>query len=480
MKIWIGMALSLLTIQTLGLTEQTLIQRVLKNHQLLESYEIDLLIQQQQLKSRKKHYYGWGLDLRANYGFEKDDTDKDTKKSYVKKQKKIKQNIGLALSTSFKNGTSFSIDFNKNMPIDHQIKHKDQIYYKDQKLSEHNNVWTTKVNVPLLKNSDGGNSKKLYDLAGIKQKIKTLKLLEIKEDKVEDALIIFIKLAINIKRLQDYKDKAAAFKNIIKYTKHNENDSKLLIAQIQKTQVNKSKILSNLEDSIFKLKNFINFDKHDLSKINFDANIRIALAKYNQEYFQKYSRYMQIIKLEISKKQLFFDVFKNKDLPDLDVNLTYTKTQNRGNYSNYSYKNTGEYKVSLNFLYPLGGNPINDYNLLTSKLEKKKKLAEYKIKLKNKLIDAKVLSNKLKTSDHTLTTYYRNKLKQPQSTIELNNYLAGKGNIRFVLDEIYEYHKAKLEYLSELEGYHKNRIKYKNLLDKLITTYDCYICQHYN
>ncbi len=478
-RLGISIALFLLANNVLALTEQDVIRQVLENHKLFESDEIDMLIQQRRLESRENDYYGWGLDLTAKYGIEKDSTDKDTNYTYTRDQKQTDRDIGLKLSTAFKNGSSFSVDFDRKLPIDEQEKYKNGAYDKDTKLSERNNVLTTKVNIPLLKNSDGGSSKALYDLADIDQKVEILELLENKEDEVADALVAFINLAIDIRRLQVYENRLVAFNKITKYAKRSKNDSKLLSTQSQKTQTSITSLKSNLEVSILKLKKFINFDKNNLSMIDFNADIRAVLIKNSREYLQKHNRDLQITKLDIDKKQRYIDAYKNKNLADLDINFSHTKTQDRGNYSSYSYKNADEYKVSLDLSYPLGGDPVNDYNLFKSQLKKSKKLTDYEIDLKDKVLDVKVLSNDLVARNHTLNTYYKSKLKQQQSTIELDDYLSGKGNIRFVLDEIYEHYQTQLDYLIDLENYHQKRIKYNNLLDRLLVNDECYFCENY-
>lgn len=478
-KISAGIVAFLFVVNTLALTEQELIRKVLGNHQLFESNEIDMLIQQRRLESRESDYYGWGFDLNAKYGLEKDSTDKDTKYTYTRNQKQTYRDIGLKLSTAFKNGSSFSVDFDRKLPTDNQEKYKNNLYYQDTNLSQYNNVLITKVNIPLLKNSDGGSSKSSYDLAGIDQRVEILKLLEDKEDEVERALIVFINLAINIKRLQIYKDQLSAFKKIIKYAKHSANDTKLLVSQIQKIQTNKSKAKSDLETSVLMLKFFINFDKSDLSTIDFDANIRSVLVENSREYFHKYNRDLQIYKLDIDKKQRYIDAYKNKELADLDINFSHTKRQYKGNYSSYSYNNANETKVSLDFLYPLGGDPANDYNLFKSQLEKRKKLTDYEVALTDKVLDAKVLNNDLMASGNTLNNYYKAKLKQQQDTTELDRYLSSGGNIRFVLDEIYEYYQTQLDYLIDLEVYHQKRIEYDNLLDRLLVDDKCYLCENH-
>ncbi|RUA06071.1 MAG: hypothetical protein DSY43_03040 [Gammaproteobacteria bacterium] len=476
-SIWMALcALYLLSVNVLALTEQALIQKVLINHKLFESDEIDMLIQQRRLESRERDYYGWRLDLTAKYGIEKDSTDKDTSYTYTRNQ--TDRNIRLKLSTAFKNGSSFSVDFDRKLPIDEQEKYKSGVYYQDKKLSERNNVLTTKINIPLLKNSDGGSSKALYDLAEIDQKVEILELLENKEDEVADALTAFIDLAIGIQRLHIYKDRLSAFKKIKAYVKQRKNDSKLLATQIQKTKTSIAQSESNLASSILTLKTFIDFNKSDLSTINFNADIRCVLIENSQEYLQKHSRDLQISKLDIGKKQRYIDAYKNKGLADLDINLSHIKTQNKGNYSSYSYKNANEYKISLDLSYPLSGNPINDYNLFKSKLEKSKKQTDYEIDLKDKVLDAKVLKNDLKIGSQTLDSYYKEKLKQQQITVELDNYLSGDGNIRFVLDEIYEHYQTQLDYLLVLKTYHQKRIEYDNLLDRLVKSNACYLCDN--
>jgi hypothetical protein len=481
-KISASVALCLFAVNTLALTERKVIQRVLENHKLFESDEIDMLIQQERLQSKAINYYGWDLDLTAKYGLEKDSTDKDTNYTYTKSQYQIDREIGLELSTAFQNGATISTKFSRKLPIDDQQKYKKGVYDKDVNLTQRNNVLDTAINIPLFKNSDGGENKKLYDLATLDKKIEALNLLEYKENKVSDALISFIYLAIEMQRIKIHQQQLTALLQLQEIAV-SQNDNLILQAKIQKIKISLSKSNVNLKSHILTLKSFIHFDENDLLAVDFNDKFRIILLKNNTEYLRQNNRDLKISELDIAKKQRYIDNYENKELADLDLNISHTQTQNQGNYSSYSYKHSNEYKVSLDLSYPLGGNHSNQYNLFKARLEKKKKTMDYKIDLEAKVLSINVLENALNIGNNTLNAY-QSQINQGKNTKEMTRYLSHSGNIRFVIDELEEYYSTKFDYLDEAQAYHLNRIKYdqlsNRLLDKNLLAKNCNFCQKFN
>jgi len=51
---------------------------------------------------------------------------------------------------------------------------------------------------------------------------------------------------------------------------------------------------------------------------------------------------------------------------------------------------------------------------------------------------------------------------------ELDEFLSGNGNIRFVINEQDEQQSLLLEQVGSAINYHKNRIKYNSLMDRLL------------
>jgi hypothetical protein len=457
-----------------AINEKDIINLVLKNYQLFESSEIDMLVQQKRLQSKEADYYGWKFDLSGKYGIEKDQTKKDTNYTYTRQQSQKDREIGLKASKLFENGIALSIDFDRKLPIDKQQKYKNFIYDKTLAVSEINRVITTRISIPLLKGADGGENKKLFEIAKIDKKIEALKLLEDKEDEATETLMHFINLANNMDLLNIYQKYLSTLLHL-----NNQDKNPTLAYKIKKVTLAKNKINSYLNKALLGLRKTVKLSKNHLKMVDFDEHIRAVLVKDIRQNLQKYNRDLKLSKLEIVKKKLYLKRYENSELPDLTLSFTNTRLRDEGNYSSYSYKANNENVVSLDFIYPLGGSPSNEYNLLKTRLDKRKKEIDYQIDLKNKVLDIKILAGELTASNKALNSY-QNQLKLQENFAESQRYLAGKGNIRFALDEIDEYYQVHLDYLEEWRQYHQNRIKYDNLLVRLLLSNRCYYCEKYD
>lgn len=445
------------SMQVRAFNEQDVIARVLSNHRNFVSSEIDMLIQQKRLQNKYKDYYGWHLDLTAKYGTKETSTDKNTKNTYSRNRGQVIKNVGLKLSTAFQSGISLYVKLDRGLPVDEQEKYKKGIYDKDVYLAEKNIVLTRAINIPLFQNSDGGENKKLYDVSIIDEQIERLNLLEDKEDEVADALDSFVELVINVQKVETYQQqldkliqlqKIVFDKNVIvqaefeiikkklsknkkdnliiqvkiktikKKLSKNKKDNSIIQAKIEKIKRDIFKNKAILGSDILTLKSFINFDKNDLSSIEFNNKVNFVLLKDIKSYLHQNNRDLKIDRFDIAKKQRYIERYQNKKLMDLDFNMNYVNSQNYGNYSSYSQNNLNAYEVSLNLTYPLGGSASNDQSLLTAILEKDKKMMDYKDNLKKKILAIKVLNNELLSGKKFFKNLSITKTREKQSRNE--------------------------------------------------------------
>ena len=471
MKILYLLFLLILTNVTYALNEDEFIDLILSSNKLFLSDEIDLYSQQERLKSKKQDYYGWDFVLTSKYNFEKLNSKKDSSYTYVSDQIERDKNITIKASTAFENGISFNVKLSRNLPYNDYDKSKNLEFYKHYNTTEYNTELTTNLNIPLLKNNNGGTNNLYYNNAKIDNNIETYKLLESKEDILEEKLSLFIELVINIRKVDVAKNYLKNSQNLVeKITSSNFKDKikKRNITLVNNKIIKIKRILAtniaNLADTKKKLRYDIDFSKNIDDKINFNHLKRVTLIRNVSNYVVKNNRDLRISRLDQSKKKNYIDNYKNQQLADFDFNLWTTNNRNRGNYSSYSYYYKNDFGMSLDFSYFFGGSASLKYNLLDAKLDYQKKIIDYRDELKDKIEDIELLSSELTLKKSNLNLFIR-QIKITNN--ELNKYL-NDDDIRFVLNELIEFYDLKLEYLDEELNYHQARIKYENLIDRLL------------
>ena len=483
MKTNITILLLLLAVNALALTEQDVIRQVLNNHALFQNVEIDMLSEQERLKSKYKDYYGWDIELEAKAGTENLSAEKDSGDSYIGKQTKHKREASLNFSTAFEGGADFEIKFSRKMPIDKQNKYKNLDYNKSTQLSKYNNELEVSVNIPLLQDSDGGKNQLTYNKAKLDKEIEKFNLLEDKEDEVEEALDAFIEIALSLNKLKTYQNYLALlseFSQTILDKKHR----KVVLSTIKKTTIEMNKVQANLDSAVLQLQSSIKFKQSNLSKINFNHKVRLTPINNLKEYLSKYNRDLLVSQLNIDKKDKDIERYKNKEKPKLNFNLWGKISKDKGNYPKYSYYNKEKKGVDLEFSYPLGGDANNNYDLLDARLSKHKKRLDYRNKLNQKALDARILSSEVKALNRDINNYER-QFKQQLSSVELLAFAQGLGNkdvnnIRSILYDFDEHYERQLDYADTLIDYHQKRIQYDSLLDRLVVDDKCYLCDNYD
>ncbi len=468
-----------------ALDEKDFIGLVLLKNELFISDEIDLLIKQKRVQSRRQDYYGWHYDLEAKYAIEKLNADKDVRTSYYTKyQLEGKREVAIKASTSFESGASFYVKFGRKLPTNNYDRYNNSGYYRGINLDQQNNELKASLNIPLLKNNDGGSNKLYYDNSILDEKIEELQLLEKKEDLVEVKLLEFINLVTTIKKLNTVKKYISDFKNVLAIVK-DRNSTKSDINLVNNKILSILRLLNTqkaeLESAKYVLKDYINFFKISIDDIHFGTNNEIKLINNISNYISLHNRDLLISKLDLKKKKTYVKRYENQKLADLDLNINSTSTRDKGNYSSYSYYNKNDFVVSLDFSYPLNGSATNDYNLLKASLEYRKKLLDYEDEINKKHTKIKLAIDKIKSLIKNLESY-ENQIRLTDINTELKKYLAGNGDIKFVISEIDDFYELKLKYLSEELLYHSERIKYKSLIDNLLPKNNallkCNFCLH--
>ena len=157
-------------------------------------------------------------------------------------------------------------------------------------------------------------------------------------------------------------------------------------------------------------------------------------------------------------------------MADFDFTISATQDDNKGNYSTYSKSSEVEYEAKLEFSYPLTGDVTNDVYLRKYRLKGRQLELKYQDKLDDIVSDAQKLTTELKQGVKQLDLYQQqiNENSPDNIKAELDEFLSGNGNIRFVINEQDEQQSLLLEQVGSAINYHKNRIKYNSLMDRLL------------
>lgn len=463
------------------LNENSFIALILNKHQLFLSDEIDYYLKQQNVETKWQNYYGWSIDLGAKYGFEKLNAEKDnTSYTYANNQIETNKEISLMVSKEFMKGVKISAKLSRKIPMNKYDKYRNLEPYKNgvYNQTEYQSTLETQINIPLLKNNNGGASYLYLDNAKQDRLIEELRLLESKEDILTDKLKSFIGLAVNIDKVKISKNYLTSAQTLLKSIDKNtaQNDKSLIHNKIIKIKRLLSENQVNLQNSLLNLQDDIK--NINIKSIHFNYRVRTIFIKNLTRYLQSYSRNLKIYRLEMIKKNNYIKYYTNQNLADLDFEIWTINTRNQGNYSYYSYYNKNDFGVGLKFSYPLGGNSSNEFNLLDATLDLKKQKINY-------IDDRKSLVKKVIELEEELLLYEKNissfiqQINNTNTSIELDKYNKNKGDMRFVLDELSDFYDLKLDYLDEELKYHIHRVEYNNLLDKLINSnIKCNFCKN--
>jgi len=206
----------------------------------------------------------------------------------------------------------------------------------------------------------------------------------------------------------------------------------------------------------------------DANPLKINWNTRVDLIQDLHQYCKESIRDIKRIEIEQLKNKRSVKTYQNSELADFDFTISATQDDNKGNYSTYSKSSEVEYEAKLEFSYPLTGDTSNDVYLSKYRLKGRQLELKYQDKLDDIVSDAQKLTTELKQGVKQLTLYQQQIDESEGSDAELNEFLAGNGNIRFVINEQDEQQSLLLEQVGSAINYHKNRIKYNSLMDRLL------------
>ncbi len=460
-----------------ALTEAEFVQSILLNNVFFEKEQINLTIKKIEMDGDKSNYSDWDWVVGGELGRISKHKNKENYTSSTDYAKSTTQDVR-KFSTDltkkfFSNGSELSISYDKSLPVKDEEMHDKNGYQKDKNTTEYLDDMSISWTLPLLKNKGGVVDQKTYDLAVLDYEDERLVLAEAKEDFIEDKLTIFFDWV-------NYHTKIDIVKNRLK-------DSKLILKTMQVKGMGKSSILT-LQRSINKTQRLlldlesklkaqqrlidvllisINLEENPL-KINW--SYRAKLVQDLHQYCKDSVRDIKRIEIEQLKNKRSVDSYQNSELADFDFTISATKDDNKGNYSTYSESSEVEYEAKLVFSYPLTGDVSNDVYLRKYRLKNRQLELKYQDKFDDIVSDAQKLTTELKQGVKQLALYQQQVDENKASNVEteLDAFLSGNGNIRFVINEQDDQQSLLLEQIEASINYHKNRIKYDSLMDRLL------------
>ena len=460
-----------------ALTESEFIQSLLVNNIFFEKEQINLTIKQIEMEGDKSNYSDWDWTIGGELGRiskhknkENYTSSTDYAKSTTQEVRKFSTDL---IKKFFSNGSELSISYDKSLPIKDEEMHDKNGYQTDKNTTEYLDDMSISWTLPLLKNKGGVVDQKTYDLAVLDYEDESLVLAEAKEDFIEQKLIIFFDWVNYHTQIDIVKNRLKASKTILK-TMQEKGIGKSSLSTMQRSINKTQRLLLDLESKLKAQQRLIealltsaNLEKNPL-KINWSS--RAKLIQDLHQYCQDSVRAIKRIEIEQLKNKRSVKTYQNSELADFDFTISATQDDNKGNYSTYSKSSEVEYEAKLEFSYPLTGDESNNVYLRKYRLKSRQLELKYQDKLDDIVSDAQKLTTELKQGLKQLNLYQQqiNESQNNNVELELNEFLSGNGNIRFVINTQDDQQSLLLDQVEASIDYHKNRIRYDSLMDRLL------------
>jgi hypothetical protein len=461
-----------------ALTESEYIQTLLNNHAFFEKEWINLEIKKIEMVGDKANYSNWNWEVSGELGRIEKKLTKDTNYTYTRLSNKTTKKLSTDLTKKFfSSGSEINFSYDKSWPIKDEVKHKNQAYYSDVNTSEYLDDVKLSWTLPLLKNRGGVVDQKTYDLAVLDYQDEILVLMEVKEDFIEEKLMIFFdwvnykaqikivknRLILSQQILNTLQKSTSSKSNILTFERSIDKTRRLLLSLQSKLKANQ-KALSILVEQVVLEEN--------LPIIDWDA--QPVLIQDLRAYCRQFVRDITRIEIEQEKNKRTIETYQNSQLGDFDFTISISKDLNKGNYSSYSKSNEIEYEVKFDFSYPLTGDVANQVYLDKNRLIQRQLELKYKAKFDDILADAEKLTIELVQGAEQLSLYKKQIAASEAQKFnnELDLFLEEGGNIRFVINEQDDSQELLLGYIQTAVDYQKNRIHYDGLLDRLLANFE--------
>ncbi len=471
------LVLFLLPFSVSALTESEFIQSLLDNHTFFEKEQINLTIKQIEMEGDRANYADWEWVMGGELGYISKSKNKENYTSSYDYSKSTSQKVRKFSSDLtkkfFSNGSELSISYDKSLPVKDEELHDKNGYQKDKNITEYLDNLSVSLTLPLLKNKDGIVEQKTYDLSVLDFEDEKLALAETKEDFLEDKLMIFldwISYDAQIKIVKKRLKHSETILTTINQQSANSNSVAVLQRSINKTY----RLLLKLESKLKAEKRSLTvlLKDIDLNKapLEVEWNTRASLVVDLNNYCKQSIRDIKRIEIEQLQNKRTVRSYLNSQLPDFDFTISASRDNNKGNYSTYSRSYEMEYEAKIELSYPLSGNISNQVYLRKYRLRGRQLELRYADKFDDFIADAQKLTTELKQGIKQLDLYrvQINESETNKAQNELDAFLDGSGNIRFVINDQDDNQELLLDQVEAAINYHKNRIKYNSLMDRLL------------
>ena len=471
------LVLFLLPFSVNALTESEFIQSLLDNHTFFEKEQINLTIKKIEMDGDRANYADWDWTIGGELGRISKHRNKENNTSsydYAKSTSQLVRKISSDLSKKFlSNGSELIISYDKSLPIKNEEMHDKDGYQGDDNTTEYLDDLNISWTLPLLKNKDGVLDQKTYDLAVLDYEDEKLVLAEAKEDFVEEKLMIFldwISYDAQTKIVKNRLKHSTQILAVIKQQSNSKNSVLVLQRSINKTQRLLLELESKLKAEERSLSIFLKGVNLNKTPLEIEWGTRANLVKDLNNYCKQSIRDIKRIEIEQLKNKRTVKSYQNSQLPDFDFTISASRDDNKGNYSTYSKSSEMEYEAKIELSYPLSGNISNQVYLRKYRLRGRQLELRYADKFDDFIADSQKLTTELKQGIKQLDLYrvQINESETSKTQNELDAFLEGSGNIRFVINDQDDYQELLLDQVDAAINYHKNRIQYDSLMDRLL------------
>lgn len=472
------LAFCLLSGSVNALTESEFVQSLLSNNAFFEKEQINLTIKQIEMEGDKSNYADWDWTIGGELGRISKSKNKDNNTSsydYAKSTSQLVRKISTDLNKNFlSNGSELSISYDKSLPVKYEEMHDKDGYQGNDDTIEYLDDLKVSWSIPLLKNKDGIVDQKTYDLSVLDYEDEILVLAEAQEDFIEEKLVVFLDWISYQSQINVVVERLKTSKDILKVLQKQSNVDKTSILTMNRSINKTQRLLLDLQSKLKAEQKTLgvlltNIDLGD-NPPKIDWSIRVQFVQDLHHYLSDSIRDIKRIEIEQLKNKRSIKTYQNLELADFDFTISAIKDDNKGNYSTYSKSSEIEYEAKIEFSYPLTGNVSNQVYLQKYRLKNRQLELKYKDNFDDILSDAQKLTTQLKQGFKQLNLYQQqiNEDITNNIQVEVNDFLSGNGNIRFVINEQDEQQSLLLGQIEASIDYHKNRIKYDSLMDRLL------------
>ena len=465
-----GLLLSIGTVAQ-DLTEKQLIQFVSSNKQQAEYAKLKLELKEIDREASLSVYSGLHLEVGGALGERYQQTDKNTQNNYTKNHRQQIREAYVKLNKKlFNSGAEISLKASRALPRKLDENYQNQLFDDYDYLSEQKNTLALNLKIPLLQNRHGDLDRKNYDISIINIQDEKSLIAQEKNKILFNYLRVLIDWGHQEALAKVYTEQLTLSEETENITQTREPPSTSLLLQNVNDRIQQKVSAAQHNSEVLKNKLATALPARNFTKLQPKINWAQPLPTIRNPtgYLRKHSLKLKRLRLEQQINRRHIKAYRNSLLPKFNLILRAEKNSKQGNYSHYSQQKNTDYEARLEFSYAFGE---TSPKIKLKKAHVKARLLRLNYNetfrdllavLKERLAAAKLSKKELKP--------YQQQVANSKQEInnEMQNYLNGKINIRFLLKAQKAWLAAKLSYSKALWHYRINVLKYQRALDRNI------------